>query len=91
MIMSLIFQDFWESSSFIKKLPNLLLYPQRFVVADLKLKKVSSMRMFEINTSRIGKPLKLALEKYGKRMKINLLKVLLRPNLLKERKKKSFS
>ena len=39
------------------------------MIADLKLKKVSSLRMFEINTSRIGKPLKLASEKYGKRKK----------------------
>ena len=39
------------------------------VIADLKLKKILSLRMFEINTSRIGKPLNLASEKYGKQKK----------------------
>ena len=39
------------------------------MIADLNLKKVSSLRMFEINTSWIGKPPKLASEKYGKRKK----------------------
>ena len=40
------------------------------VIADLKLKKVSSPRMFEIHTSRIGKSPKLGSEKYGKRKKL---------------------
>ena len=39
------------------------------MIADLNLKKVSSLRMFEINSSQIGKPPKLASEKYGKRKK----------------------
>ena len=39
------------------------------VIADLKLKEISSLGIFEINTSHIGKPPKLASEKYGKRKK----------------------
>ena len=39
------------------------------MITDLKLKNISSLRKFEINTSRIGKPRKLASEKYGKRKK----------------------
>ena len=39
------------------------------VVADLKLKKISSHRSYEINTSRITKSAKLASENYNKRKK----------------------
>ena len=39
------------------------------MIADLKLKKVSSLWIFEINTSQFGKPCKLVSEMYGKRKK----------------------
>ena len=39
------------------------------MIPDLKLKEISSLGIFEINTSRIGKPPKLASKKYGKRKK----------------------
>ena len=72
-LLLLIFQEVRESLRYIKITEHIALSAktQRVdsVIADLKLKKKSSLRMFEINTSRIGKPPKLASEKYGKRKK----------------------
>ena len=58
------------------------------VVADLKLKKVSSHRLNEINTSRITKSPKLASENYNKRKK---RKFTYQKPLLDDSKLKNFS
>ena len=72
-LLLLILQEIKEPLSYIKITEHITLTTktQRVdsVIADLKLKKVSSLRMFEINRSRIGKPPKLVSEKYGKRKK----------------------